>query len=103
MVDLYNAGVVPGLEDTVPTNIGIELGRLCAEGKIPITYLAQIIGVTRVAVYKWFQGGDIRLKNRKYVEALVSLIQQDLDAGVLPVKSLSEGKAYLRTMVGMTV
>jgi len=36
--------------------LGVRLGQLCIEHDVPVTVVAQQIGVTRQTVYNWFAG-----------------------------------------------
>ena len=36
--------------------LGVRLGRLCIEHDVPVTVVAQRMGVTRATVYNWFCG-----------------------------------------------
>ncbi len=36
--------------------LGVRLGRLCIKHNVPVTVVAQRMGVTRATVYNWFCG-----------------------------------------------
>jgi transcriptional regulator with XRE-family HTH domain len=36
--------------------LGVRLGRLCIEHDVPVTVVAERMGVTRATVYNWFCG-----------------------------------------------
>jgi hypothetical protein len=81
--------------------VGVQLGRLCVETNIPATYVAAALGVTRMTVYSWYRGSDIRMKKRKEVEAMIRLLKQDIAAGILPVKTSFDAKLYIESLVGI--
>lgn len=36
--------------------LGVRLGRVCIEHKVPVSVVANVFGVTRQTVYNWFKG-----------------------------------------------
>lgn len=40
------------------SNLGVRLGRLCIEHDVPVSVIAQRMGVTRATVYNWFCGAS---------------------------------------------
>jgi len=91
LVDMYKAD---------PNNPGVALARACVDGNLPAKYVAMVLGVTRMAVYAWFRGNPIRVKNRQVVEAFTRLVRKDLEDGRLPAKSIADAKTYLGEMIG---
>ena len=51
-------------ENAEENNIGVELGRLCVAAKLPASYVALALEASRMTVYSWFRGQDIRKKRR---------------------------------------
>lgn len=39
--------------------LGVRLGRLCIKHNVPVTVVAQRMGVTRATVYNWFCGTSV--------------------------------------------
>ena len=39
--------------------LGVRLGRLCIKHDVPVTVVAQRMGVTRATVYNWFCGTSV--------------------------------------------
>jgi hypothetical protein len=76
-------------------NLGIQLGKLCAEAQLPITHVAKALGVTRLSAYHWFQGRQIRTKKQPLVRAFMMVVEQDLQKGMLPMPNAPAAKAYL--------
>ena len=81
--------------------IGVQLGRLCVKCNIPATYVAKALGVSRITVYSWFRGQDIRARKRKEVEVMIDLMQKDLTEHVLPAKTMTDAKTYIEGLVGI--
>lgn len=81
--------------------IGVQLGRLCVDANIPATYIALALGATRMSVYNWFRGQDIRRKKRKEIEALVGVMRQDFRDGKLPAETREVAKKYIEELIGM--
>ena len=45
------------LNRRAPSNLlGVRLGRVCVKHNVPVTVVAQRMGVTRQTVYNWFVG-----------------------------------------------
>jgi len=81
--------------------LGVQLGRLCVKANIPASYVAPALEVTRMTIYLWFRGQDIRAKTRKRVEVMIDLMTKDFDAGILPVKTNFDAKLYIEGLVGI--
>lgn len=81
--------------------LGVQLGRLCVRANIPASYVAPALEVTRMTIYMWFRGQDIRAKTRKKVEAMIGLMKNDFDEGILPVKTNFDAKIYIEGLVGI--
>jgi hypothetical protein len=104
MTRRYSDELVQYLNDpTVENTVGVRLGRLCVEAKIPAVYVAHATDVSRLAVHAWFRGGDIRRHNRRIIEILIEHLQQDMDSGVLPAKSRQDAKQYIEGITGMPI
>lgn len=88
------------LEEAEEENLGIQLGRLCVAANLPAAHIAVALEASRMTVYNWFRGGDIRRHRRKEVRALVDIIQSDLDTGRLPAKSVADSRQYIDDLVG---
>jgi predicted site-specific integrase-resolvase len=58
-----------------------------------------VFGISRMALHTWFRGGPIRTRRMKTVEAFIRLVEQDLEAGMLPAKNLREAKVYIEDML----
>jgi hypothetical protein len=99
----YSEQFLLSLTQADPNQIGVQLGRLCVEADIPATYIAAALSVTRMTVYSWFRGQDIRRPKRKEVEVLVDLMRQDFANGVLPVRSRFHAKSYVEQMAGIKI
>jgi hypothetical protein len=82
------------------TQLGVQLARLCVDAGIPATYLAALLKTTRMTVYSWFRGQDIRKKHRPAVRALVDLMRKDFEEGLLPTKSLQHAREYIEALAG---
>ena len=88
------------LRDADPTRLGVQLGRLCVDANLPAVYVSNVLDVSKTTVYAWFRGQYIREQKRKTVEAFMSLVQQDMEAGALPAKTPLDAKIYLAKLVG---
>jgi hypothetical protein len=52
-----------------------------------------------MALHTWFRGGPIRPRRIGMVDAFISLVDQDLKAGLLPARNLKEAKEYIEDML----
>jgi hypothetical protein len=84
-------------------SLGIELGRLCVAAKLPATYIAVALETSRMTVYSWFRGQEIRKARRKNVRVFMDLLRGDLERGVLPVSSTQEAKVYIENLAGVRI
>ena len=56
-----------------------------------------------MTVYGWFRGRDIRAKKRKVIEVFMDMVRQDMQTGVLPAKDINASKAYIASLLGVSV
>lgn len=84
-------------------SLGIELGRLCVAAKLPASYVAVALEATRMTVYSWFRGQEIRRARRKSVRTFMELVKGDLERGVLPAKSNVDAKVYIENLAGVRI
>ncbi len=99
----YSDKFLLALSQADPTQLGVQLGRICVDANIPATYIAKALGVTRMTVYSWFRGQDIRRFKRKQVEVLIDLMREDFANGVLPAKDRIAARKYVEEMVGTQI
>ena len=50
----YSSRVIKLNQAADVTSIGVKLGRMCIEYDVPVTTIAEKLGVTRQTVYNWF-------------------------------------------------
>ena len=100
MARSFSKKFLSSLETADDKQPGIVLGRLAVDAGIPATYIAKALGVSRMSVYSWFRGKDIRYKKRKEVEALISVMEKDFKDGVLPARTLYAAKKYVKDLTG---
>ena len=96
----YGEKFLRSLNATEETGAGIELAKLCVAANLPATHVAIALGTTRLTIYCWYRGQDIRKKKRKIVESFLETLRQDLASGVLPVKDVQGSKEYLTGLIG---
>jgi transcriptional regulator with XRE-family HTH domain len=83
--------------------IGYRMAKLCVAANLPAKYVAEAVEVSRATVHNWFRGAVLRGKNEDIALAFIRLIEKDLEAGVLPVKSVKGAKAYIEDMIGRPI
>lgn len=79
------------------------LVRLCIKANIPVSYAAAMLGISRMTLHTWVQGGPMRYGRDVRIQAFMNLIDDDIQAGVLPKKSLKETKKYAESFAGRTI
>lgn len=98
MPSKYSSDFVATVRNNPQRGLGQKLALICVEANLPSAYVAQVLGVSRMTLHTWFRGGVIREKKHLKVQTLTDLMREDLAKGVLPVKTLSEARAYLQEM-----
>lgn len=100
----YSAKFLSDLDSADDTyRIGYKMAKLCVAANIPAKYVADAMEVSRATVHNWFRGAVLRGKNQDMALAFIRLIEKDLEAGVLPAKSVKEAKAYIENMIGKSI
>jgi hypothetical protein len=97
----YSEKFLRELQNADDRQMGVQLARLCVDAGIPATYIAVALESTRMTVYSWFRGQDIRRKKRREVEVLIDLMRKDFKKGTLPVETHEEAKGYVEDLIGM--
>jgi hypothetical protein len=55
------------------SRLGVRLGKACIERRIPVTKVAETLGVTRQTIYSWFSGEyDPAKSQREAVEKFLA-------------------------------
>lgn len=90
------------LESAEPT-LGVSLAKLCVRAKLPVLYVSVILDVSRMAIHTWFRGGNIRIEHASKIEKFMQLIEDDIQSGVLPKKTLDETKEYAEAFCGRPI
>lgn len=52
----YSQRIVNAVNEAETDSLGVALGKLCIRHDIPVSVVANDIGVSRMTVYKWFDG-----------------------------------------------
>lgn len=86
-------------EDT----LGVQLAKLCVKANLPATLVAAALKTSPTTVYAWFRGQGVRERNRKVVEAFISLLRTDFQKGYLPVNGNAEASRYISDVLGISV
>ena len=100
----YSTKFLSSLDDADDTyRIGYRVAKLCVTANLPAKYVAEALEVSRATVHNWFRGAVLRGKNEDIALAFIRLVEKDLEAGVLPAKSVKEAKAYIEDMIGRSI
>jgi len=76
-------------------NLGQQFGRAVLKSNLPLTYVAQLFGLTRNAIDLWFAGKPIKSKHHDLVHKLMDQFEDDYKEAKLPAQNLLKAKIYL--------
>jgi hypothetical protein len=91
----YSEKYLLSIDKLDPTRAGVQLGKLCVQANLPITYIAKAFNVSRMSIHSWFRGQYIREKNYFKIDNFLKIVQTELDKGSLPAPSLEEAKKFI--------
>ena len=58
-------------------SLGVKLGRECIKYNVPVSHVAECLGVSRQTVYNWFTGASLpNEQTRKNIEKFINKIQR---------------------------
>ena len=95
----YSEKYLLSIDKLDPTRAGVQLGKLCVQANLPITYIAKAFNVSRMSIHSWFRGQYVREKNYEKIAKFIELVKLDLDNGRLPAMSLNEAKNFIDAKV----
>ena len=91
------------LESTEEVTLGTSLAKLCIKARLPVLYVSTMLGVSRMTLHTWFRGGNIRPDHCVKIEKFMSLIEDDIQSGVLPKKTLDDSREYAEAFSGRPI
>ena len=103
MVRRYSAELVEFVEGATTYRLGLDLAATCIKANLPAMYVAEALEVSRYTVHTWFRGGAIRSRKRAKIETFISLVEEDMEKGLLPARTLRDARLYLGDMVGRPI
>lgn len=69
----YSVFTAQIINDANPMLLGVKLGRICVAKDIPVTHVAEYLGINRAYVQNWFTGKtDVHSKYIDKVEMLIN-------------------------------
>lgn len=89
--------------ESAEETLGVSLAKLCIKAGLPALYVATMLDVSRMTLHTWFRGGNIRDDRKIKIEKFMQLIEDDIQAGVLPKKNLNETKRYAEAFSGRPI
>jgi hypothetical protein len=95
----YSAKLVDAVLPTDDMRLGVQLARACVQANLPAAYVAQVLGVSRMSIHRWFRGHPIRSKKVQKINVFMQLLEEDTVKGVLPAKTIEGARIYLQDMV----
>lgn len=82
-----------------PDTVGKQLGRFCLANNLPMAYVNELLGVSRMTLHSWFRGSGIRGRHAADVRRLLEFLEQQVEDGGLPAKDQEDGKAFLEELL----
>ena len=82
---------------------GILLNNLCIEANLTPKYVAIAMNIPRMTLYSWFRGQNLQDNNQEIVKDLITILENDLIEGVLPVSDIQSAKMYLEEITGKSI
>ena len=79
--------------------LGVKLGKACVNANLPATYVASVMGVSRMTIHSWFRGKPLRDKNATLAKQFMNLIEEGIGAGDLPAMKLSHAKEFIEKSI----
>lgn len=70
----YSQRLVDRNKEADTKSLGVALGRVCIKKNVPVTSVAEALGVTRATIYNWFSG--LCRPNAKYYAAIQKLMKR---------------------------
>jgi hypothetical protein len=86
--------ILQRIESADADTLAMQLAKVAVEAKLPVMYVASMLGLSRMTLHTWYRGGEVRESRREKIEAFIALINDDIQAGVLPKDTLLETKDY---------
>lgn len=85
------------------SDIVVDLVKTCLKVKLPMSYAAAMLGVSRMTLHSWMRGGPMRYGRDVRIQAFIDLIEEDVANGELPKKDLKETRMYAEKFAGRTI
>jgi hypothetical protein len=79
--------------------LGVKLAKACIDNNIPATYVAVVMGVSRMTIHSWFRGKPLRDKNATLVKQFINLISEGVSTGSLPAQKMNEAKDFIEKSI----
>ena len=95
----YSDRFILGLDKADDSKRGVQLAKLCLKANLPIKYVAEGVGTSRMTVHSWFRGGPMKHHNLQKVEKFMDLVEQGLADGVLPAQDIASAIVFIQSDV----
>lgn len=83
-----------------PDSVGKLLGRTCLKLNLPMSYIHELLGVSRMTLHSWYRGSGIRKRHESKVDDLLKILEEQTASGRLPAKDLQDGKDFIEFLTG---
>ena len=72
MIAGYSPKILEMVKNGDSDSFGVKFAKFCIAKKLSVEYVSKELGVTRMTLYRWFAGQDIRKKNREAIKSFMS-------------------------------
>ena len=73
----YGEKLKASLENKSDDRLGYRLARLCIRANLSAKRVAEMLGVSKTTVHKWFRGTGVKESNFKAVEGLIDKLTKE--------------------------
>ena len=88
------------LHQRTDDELGTRLAKLSVKANIPISYVAEATGVSRVTAHSWFHGSrSVGLRSKAKIERFMKVMEQGLEQEKLPAKDFYAAKLFVRKFI----
>jgi len=99
----YSDKLLAELNKTESDSVGVRLAKITVELNLPMTHLANGLGVSRWTLHKWFRGEAIAKKYKPKVEHVYENILFFRKSGMLPTTTRKESINFVKNNLFKTV
>mgnify|MGYP003121319379 CR=1 FL=1 len=94
----YGSKTIDRLRDSGLSSLSLQFAAVCVDARFDTKLLAEYFKVSRMTIHNWFHDKSMRPHNEEQVEKFIQKALDDLDSGILPIKSKTKMRSYLHNL-----